>query len=173
MAVENIKSTAIIALDTIPPFPSTTGEGSSGYERVLDGIAAVAAASSATSTYRIARLPSNAKLKSLGIFTDAAPGAGAVSVGASYSDSTVDGTNAALQGTLISATAFGTTLTLAATANTRVDALTTLAVGKRLQPLWQALGLTADPGGFIDILVTVTTAITNATNLYVAANYVD
>lgn len=173
MAVETIKSVSITGLDALPAVPQSTGEGSSGYLRHVDATAPVAAGSSATSTYRLVRLPSNAKLKSLDVMTDAAPGAGAISVGASYSDATTDGTQIALQGTLISATAFAAATTLSATANTRVDVLTALPVAKRMQPLWQALGLASDPGGFIDVLATVTTAVTNAVNLGLEARYVD
>jgi hypothetical protein len=43
----------------------------------------------------------------------------------------------------------------------------TYTLDKRIQPLWQALGLTADPGGNIDIVATVvTTAVTTGTGKF-------
>lgn len=173
MAVENIKSASVTNLDAVPVVPQSTGEGSAGYMRQVDGIAPVSAGSSATSTYRMVRLPSNAKLKHLDVIVDAAPGAtGAVNVGAAYSDAVADGTQVANQGTLISATAFASAITLGA-AGVRVDGLTALTPTKRAQPLWQALGLASDPGGFIDVLLTVSTAVTNALNVATDVRYVD
>lgn len=172
MAVELIKSAPVTNLDTIPPTPNTTGEGAQGYLRHIDGVAPVSAGSSATSTYRMVRLPSNAKVKSIDVLVDAAPGAGAVTVGAAYSDATNDGTPIANQGVLISASVFSAALTLGA-ANARVDGLTALPVSKRAQPLWQAVGLASDPGGAIDVLLTVSTAVTNALNVAVEVRFVD
>lgn len=171
MAVETIKSASITSLDATPPFPPTTGEGSKGYLNQVDGVAPVAAGSSATSTYRLARIPFAAKLKQLDVYVDAAPGAGAVNVGAAYSDKIGDGTPSALSGTLIDADVFAAAITLGA-ANVRVDGLTAYSSTKRQQELWEALGLTANPGGFADILLTVSTAVTNALNVSADVRYV-
>ena len=44
---------------------------------------------------------------------------------------------------------------------------------KQEQPLWQAAGLTADPGGTLDVVALVTTSLTAGGLLGVEVQYVD
>lgn len=175
MAVVNLKSASITNLDATPVVPNSTGEGAPGYIKNASDFVTVGAADSATSTYRVARLPTNAKLKALKLFADAildSNGSPTLTygVGAAYSDSTVDGTASSLQGTLISATAFRATAAFGATGNISADVLTAYGAAKRNQPLWQGLGLTSDPGGFIDVLVTVGVAAATGVSAAIGAD---
>lgn len=183
MATSHLKSTPITNLDTIPAVPNTTGEGSPGYVRTVEGFVTVNAADAAGSTYQLVRVPSNAKVKHV-FLTSEAQGAGAVQLGVYYSDSTIDGTAAANQGLVVPTTGvnfFANDVSVAAAVlsidevfqNQATAGANNLSLVN--QPLWQALGLTADPGGFLDIVATVhTTAVTTGTGrLGVSVEYVD
>lgn len=166
MAVSALKSAPITNLDATPVVPQTTGEGAPGYCRAALGFVTAVAADSVLSTYQLVRVPSNAKVQSL-LFTSEAQGAGAVQLGLYYSTSKVDGSPAALLGTVIDAKFFADQFSLAAAVGPVEKVFATggsNTLDKRNQPLWQAAGLAADPGGYFDIVATVnTTAITTGT----------
>lgn len=181
MGTSALKSTPITNLDTIPVTPNTTGEGAPGYLRSSEGFVTAVAADAAGSTYRLVRVPSNAKIKAV-TFRSEAQGAGKVQLSAYYSDSTVDGTAVANQGLVVPSTgaAFFADDIDCASAVTPVDKLGTgTAPGWNMSmwntPLWSALGLTSDPGGYIDVVAVVhTTAITTGTGrLGVSVDFVD
>ena len=166
MAVEHLKSTAITNLDATPVVAQTIGEGAPGFLRHAGGYATVSASASVGSTYQLARIPSNAKVKSV-IFESEAQGAGKVQLGFYYSSSTVDGTAVANQGTVVSGSvAFisGDIDCTSAVTRAGYTGAGSYTMDKRTQPIWQALGLATDPGGFLDLVATVhTTAITTGT----------
>ncbi len=183
MGTSHLKSAAITNLDTIPPLTPTTGEGGPGYLREVSGFTTAVAADAAGSTYQLVRIPTNSKVKHL-IFTSEAQGAGAVQLGVYYSDSTVDGTAAANQGLVVPTTGvnfFANDINIAAAVNSVDEVFQNMATAGANnlslynQPLWQALGLTSDPGGFFDIVATVhTTAITTGTGrLGVSCEFID
>ena len=163
----HLKSTSITNLDATPYVQNTSGEGAQGFLRVVNDYATPLAADATGSTYQILRVRSNVKLKHL-YFESQAQGAGAIEVGLSYSDSTIDGTAPANQGAVINASLFATEFSIAS-AVTQEDLLTmagTAAWTSTLanEPLWQAAGLSSDPGGCFDIVCTVnTSAITTGT----------
>lgn len=166
MAVEHVKSTPITNLDAIPVSQVTTGEGGPGYLRTNGGYATVLASSSVDSTYQLVRLPSTAKVKRI-VFESGAQTAGAFDLGVYYQS------GAPLYTALLAAAAidqdfFATAIDCAA-AVARTDVTNesgTYTAAKREQPLWQALGLTSDPGGYFDIVATVkTTAVTTGTGV--------
>ncbi len=126
---------------------------------------------STSSTYKLVRLRSNCKIKSMKFFVSTLldTGGGSASltwdIGAYYSDSTTDGTQSQLQGTPISATCFYSALVSPAAGinNAAVSSLCPTAVSMD-QALWDFLGLTApsgqdaiygDPGGYIDVVAAV------------------
>jgi hypothetical protein len=183
MGTSALKSVPITNLDTIPAIPNTTGEGSPGYIREVGGFVTTVAADAAGSTYRLARIPSNSKVKHV-FLTSEAQGAGAVQIGVYYSDSTIDGTAPANQGLVVPTTGvnfFANDVSVAAAVlsvdevfqNQATAGANNLSLVN--QPLWQALGLASDPGGYLDIVATVhTTAITTGGGrLGVAVQYVD
>lgn len=184
MGTSTLKSAAITNLDATPVVQQTTGEGGPGYIReACGGFVTAVAADAAGSTYRLTRIPSNAKVKHV-FLTSEAQGAGAVQIGVYYSDSTVDGTQPSLQGLVVPTTGvnfFANDVSIAALVNS-VDQVfqNTATAGANNpslanQPLWQALGLTSDPGGYFDIVATVhTTAITTGTGrIQIAVQYID
>lgn len=178
MATENLKSTPITNLDTIPVSRDTSGEGGGGYVRNKGGYSAPSASASAGSTYRLVRLPSNAKVKQI-LFESAAQAAGKFNLSVYYSDSTQDGTPPGVQGVIVPTTGdqfFASDIDCAsAVAITDVtNESGNYPIDKRNQPLWQALGLASDPGGFMDIVAVVhTTAVTTGTGKFgISVDYV-
>lgn len=168
MAVEHLKSTGITNLDATPYAPNTSGEGGIGTLKMVGGYATVSASASVGSTYQLCRVPTNAKVKNVW-FEAEAQGAGKFQLGLYYSDSTIDGTAAANQGLVVASPgvnffANDVDCTAAVAKVNDVNQSTNYPMSLRNQPLWQAVGLTTDPGGFFDITATVhTTAVTTGT----------
>lgn len=165
MSVENLKSTNITNLDAVPVAANTSGEGAPAYAWTVNDYVTISANASLTSTYRVLRVPAQAKLKSL-VLESEAMAAGKVNISAYYSDSTTDGTQPTNQALIIPSTGdqfFASDVDLAAavTPTSVLNESGNFPISKRNQPLWQALGLSSDPGGWIDIVLVVhTTAIT-------------
>ena len=182
-----ISSASITALDAFntpgggPIVAATSGEGAVGFLKELSDfvLPTTGGLASTTSKYKLVRLPFNAKLKSLdltvdGLGLDSSTGL-AIDVGAYYSDSTVDGTPKALQGTVISVNCFDAADTaLHSSAVGPVSVLKSFGVELRNEYLWSALGLSSNPGGFVDVVVAVHTAATTAVanNFGVSAKFV-
>lgn len=168
MAVEHVKSTPVTNLDTVPPVQNTAGEGGAGYTQTIVGSAVALASSSADSTYQLVRIPSNAKVSQVR-FESAAQGAGAFDIGVYYATDGRSGPNKAtslLAADAIDQDFFATVIdcasAVALTDITNESGTNTLV--KRVQPLWQALGLSSDPFCNFDIVATVkTTAVTTGT----------
>lgn len=163
MTTEALKSTPITNLDAAPVVMNTAGEGAPGRLISVTGYVAPSGSMAAGSTYRLVRLPSNCKVKRVQ-FQSEAQGAGKFQLGLYPSDSTTDGTNAAAPGTAIDVKFFADDIDCASAVLPGDYTFYTggsYTLDKRNQPLWQAAGLSADPGGFIDVVATVhTTAIT-------------
>lgn len=177
MAVDHVKSTQVTNLDAVPRVPATTGEGGAGHLISNEGYSTAVASSSADATYQLVRVPSNAKVKEL-TFESEAQTAGKFDIGVYYA---TDGSSASAVSALLAAAAidqdFFATVIDCASAVVRTDILNesgTNTLDKRSQPLWQALGLSTDPGGNFDIVATVkTTAVTTGTGKFgVAVKYV-
>lgn len=167
MAVENLKAAAITNLDSAPVVPNQAGMGAAGYVQEIGGFVTVSAAASVASTYRLVRLPSNAKVKHLYLESEA-QGAGAFNLSVYYSDSTVDGTSPANQGLIVPTTGdqfFASDVSAASAINTdAINESGNYPLSKRNKELWDALALASDPGGFLDIVAVVhTTAVTTGT----------
>ncbi len=178
----HLKSAAITNLDATPVVPNTTGEGAPGRTLQVNGFAIPLAADAAGSTYQLVRVPSNAKIKHL-FFESEAQGAGKFQLGVYYSDSTVDGTSAANQGLVVPTTGvdfFASDIDCSSAVNSADyvgggGTTSRYNLSLRNKQLWDALGLTSDPGGFFDIVATChTTAVTTGTGrLGVSALYID
>lgn len=173
--VDTVKSLSITALDAVgttgPITANTSPNGAQFYSKLIRDYVTPTQGGlgSTSSTYKTVRVPTNCYLKKVSVVADSAIDTNgaptlAVDVGIYYSDSTTDGTPAANQGTVVS----GQTSTLIAAA--LFGAATTLSISsdgkwtavKRQQPLWQAAGLSVDPGGNFDIVVAVHTASATA-----------
>jgi hypothetical protein len=174
----HLKSAAITNLDAGPVVRATAGEGTGGMLRCVDGFVTTVTADAAGSTYQMVRVPSNAKIKQLW-FEAAAMSAGKFNLSVYYSSSTTDGTQPALQGIIVPTTgdqffASDIDATSAIIMTDKTDENATYTVDLRTKPLWQALGLTTDPGGFFDIVaVCHTTAVTTGATMYLSCYYVD
>jgi len=188
MAGHNLKSLAITNLDATPVVANTIGEGAPGYEKVLTDFTSPVSADDTTSTYRMCRFPSNAKVKDLKIYSAIAT-AGSADIDVAFSDSTTDGTQAALAGGIVQLAGpvdnklFGAAKSLVATvaagpiiANAFQGTFTP---AMQNIPMWQnlvtlgATQFTSDPGGYFDILVRITTAVTTGGTLSCELRYVD
>lgn len=170
MSVDHVKASAITNLDAKPPVRATEGEGAPGYAIINEGYATAVASSSADATYQLVRVPSNAKLKKL-VFESEAQGAGKFDIGVYYA---TDGSKLGAAIALLAADAidqdFFATIIDCASAVVRTDILNesgTNTLDKRSQPLWQMIGLSADPRCNLDIVATVkTTAVTTGTGKF-------
>lgn len=168
MAVDHVKSTPITNLDASPAVRNTAGEGAAAPLKVNSSGSVVGVASSSIgATYQFLRVPSNAKLKAL-FFESAAQAAGAMDVGLYYATDGEGGKpTALLAAAAINQALFASAVALTALAQPTniVNEGGSFTADKQNQPLWQAAGLSADPGGFFDIVGTLTTAITTGTGM--------
>lgn len=160
MATEAVKSTPITNLDATPVVVNTAGRGAPGYLQHVEGSAAFTSGPTSGSTYKLARVRTNVKVKSVKIWLDAAVTTFTGDIGIYYSDSTVDGTSTANQGVEVnsSTSLFGSAVALAAVVEPTeyVNEAGNMTGAKRLLELWDAAGLSADPGGYFDLVVTTT-----------------
>jgi hypothetical protein len=171
MALDHQKTPAIVNLDASPIVPVTAGEGAMHYLKEISGYTTAQASSTIQSTYQFCRVPSNCKIKSI-IFESGAQTAGSIALGLYYATDGVGGHPTALSFTntnsLINATLFSAA-TSASSAVTPTEMLTasTFTIDLRQKPLWSAAGLLTDPGGFFDIVGTITTtAVTTGTSTW-------
>ena len=181
MGVTHVKSTPITNLDATPIIYSNAGIGAPGALVSVSATITPAASDSTGSTYAMCRVPTSAILKHVW-FTGQAQSAGTFDVSVYYSDSTTDGTAVANQGVVVPTT--GATFIADAIVNASAVAMTeVLGYGGTAagwdpsminKKLWDALGLTTDPGGFFDIyLVCTDTAVTTGTGkVMLAVEYV-
>lgn len=177
MAVEALKSTSITNLDASPLVTNTAGEGAQAALLVQTEFVTVSASASATSTYRLIRVASNVKVKSL-VLESEAMGAGKINLSAYYSDSTTDGTQPSLRGLIVPTTgdqffASDVDLASALSGSQVINESGNNPLSKRNLSLWSALGLATDPGGFIDIVAVVHTTdiTTGAARMGLRAEY--
>jgi hypothetical protein len=177
MTADTLKAAGITNLDASPIVANTSGLPGAQFvtKHLADSVTPTTGGlADTTSTYRMVRLPANVYLKHVNIYVDSALDTGggsaalAFDVGGYYSDSTVDGTLVANQGLVINNNIIadgyalkGSTSALAIEAGKWTEL-------KRNQPLWKALGLSSDPGGQIDIVLTVETAANTAASAVMA-----
>lgn len=160
MAVDlTLKSVQITAREATPPTAFAPGQGGVGIVKHVSGyLASVTAALSITSIIRMCEVPSNAVVTAVH-FQSAAQGAGKFDVGVYRNNK--DG------GAVVDVDLFASAIDCAsAVAKTDItnEGVTTNTMAKQMQPLWQAAGLSADPGGTLDVALTVvTTDVTTGT----------
>jgi hypothetical protein len=152
MAVVAVKSTLITNADATPVVlnnPRVDG----GFERVSVATAAITSGDSVASTYRMFRVPSNAVMTDLRIYS---PDIGTTTI----SDIGLYDT-AAAGGAVVDADFFASALSLKDGALNGEDVLHEAAVftiANSGKELWDALGLTSDPHKFYDVALTLTGA---------------
>lgn len=178
MTTETVKSAAINTLDSYPITQISAGEGVPGNLRYVDGSAPITSGVTNGSLYRVVRIPSNAKVKSVLAWLDAASTTITGSISVYYSDAVHDGTQYANQGLVVPTTGagfFASGLALAAVIEpTEESGQSGTYVGSlRIKALWDALGLTSDPGGFFDICWVGTSTAGAAAVVNLAVQYVE
>jgi hypothetical protein len=174
MAGHQLKSLSITNLDASPITTNTIGEGAPGMEIVINDFVTTVSADDTTSTYRLCRFPTNAKVKDLRMYS-AVASTGIVDIDVAFSDSTTDGSPQAFTGGVVQLSGpvdnklFGASQSIVSTfasgpiisnafKGTYTPAMQNI-------PMWQnlvtlgATQFTTDPGGFFDIFLKVTTGI--------------
>ena len=152
MAVVAVKSTLVTNADALPAvLNSHRVDG--GFERIEVATAAITSGDSIASTYRMFRVPSNAVMTDLRIYS---PDIGTTTISdIGLYRTAKDG------GAVQDADFFASALSLKDGALNGTDVLHEAAVftidnsGKEL---WEALGLTSDPSVFYDVALTLTAA---------------
>lgn len=168
MTVEALKSASITNMDATPVVANRTGGGAEGYLKSIADYFVPSASASTTSTYRVLRVPTNVKMMDL-LFESEAQGAGKFNISVYYSDDQRDGTSAANSGVIVPTTGdsfFASDIDCASAVAKAsiINESGNNAADKRGKALWDALGLTSDPGGMFDIVaVCHTTAVTTGT----------
>lgn len=180
MATSLLKSVQITNLDATPVVLGSTGENANGFLRVVTGSVTALSADDTSSFYKMVRVPTTAKIKKVEIMSRIQT-AGSADVNIVHSDSTTDGTPPALQGTIPQMSAannklFGAAQSLVL-AGVPTDFTfknsTNFPQASREKPLWEVLGMTADPGGFFDFELDITTAVTTGGETSMAVYYVE
>jgi hypothetical protein len=175
MAGHNLKSPSITNLDAVPVVANTIGEGAPGFLSIITDQVSPVSADDTTSTYKLVRFPTNAKVKALWIYSTIA-GAGSADIDVAFSDSLTDGTSSAFNALAnpvvqlagpVDNKLFGAAQSLVlAGVQTEFTFKGTFTPPMMNIPMWSnlvtlgATQFTADPGGFFDIYVKITTAIT-------------
>jgi len=167
MAIDlTLKSASVTNNVATPLVLNTAGAGAPAPLFTVDDYKAVTAALSITSRIRLVRLPSTCKVKSV-IFESEAQGAGKFDVGLYYSEG----------GAVIDADFFASAVDCASAVvpTEIVHESGVYTLDERVLPLWQAAGLTSDPGGHFDVVATVvTTDVTTGTGkIGVRVNFVN
>jgi hypothetical protein len=167
MAVDHVKSTPITNLDASPVVQVTAGEGGAApLCSISSGDVIGIASSFIDATYQFVRIPSNCKVKQIIFDSQAQTTSGTIDIGLYYAtDGEGNKPVALLAAAAIDQDFFAAAVSvIAASGPTDVtNQSTTYTPAKRNQPIWQAVGLSADPGGFFDIVGTLKTALTTGT----------
>lgn len=158
MTTEALKSASVTAADATPAQAITTGRGGKARLHTINDYFTPTSGKTVGSTYRAVRLPSNAIVKHIydegGAMTQ-----GPFDIGVYYSD----GADSAVPaGTVIDADFFASAQSFASAVPITdvTNESGTYTADKRNMPLWQAVGLSSDPGGMFDIVFTSTNTIT-------------
>lgn len=162
MAESHLKSAAITNLNATPPLKQTAGEGASAELKVISDYVDPLDADDNASDYRLARFPTTARIKAVYLSSKVAT-AGNADIGVAHSTSETDGTPVDKQGDVIDADAFGAAQSLVL-AGVRTDITfknqAAFTPAEQNKPAWEAFGLASDPGGYFDLFLAVSTAIT-------------
>lgn len=177
MATFNIKSTVITNRDATPKV-LTDDIVSGGEVRESEGfIQTAGSADGAGSFYRIAQVPSNARVTNIMFQADALGSGAALDVGVYWPTFIPVGAGllASNQSLVINTQLFASALgaSAATTPLEIINQSTNNTIAKQEQCIWQAAGLTADPGIDLDIVVRVQTAIAAQGYIGLKVKYVE
>lgn len=162
MAVVNTKATGVSNADATPVVITNRILVRGPSFRAV-GVVAKAASDSDTSVFRFVRVPSNARIVSINRLNTA------ITAGTSYQIGVYE--TAANGGAAVSAGLFAATQDLSAASTGTASRYLASAITTAEQPLWQLLGLTADPRKDYDICATGVTAGTGAGSIALEIDY--
>lgn len=165
MGTSALKSTSLTNRDATPKV-ATNSRLYGAIKYSAYGYVTAAAADDTASRYRMVAVPSNCIVRAVYLSSIAQGGSAAVDVGVYRA--TADGA------AVVDADLFGSAVSVVSVVP-RTDVTcesTVYTAALREQPLWQAAGLSADPGGELDIVLTPTAALTNGGALAVEVEYV-
>jgi hypothetical protein len=170
MAVVNLKTAQITNRDAVPIVmqPANIAEG---MKRGAVGTIELANGDSIASTYRFFQVPSNAVIHNLQLYCDAiTSGAGDIGIYQTPDNggAVVDVDFFASAQSIASAITTGTEVQHEADAT---DAGAGFGLADIEKMLWQALGLTADPVRYYDVVLTLTAATTAAGTVALKCTY--
>jgi hypothetical protein len=171
MTTEKLKAKQISDLDASPVAYNTAGEYGPAPLKVITSIISPTDAKTSPSTYLMARIPTTAKIKHIYVGNSVVATDFDADIGLYYSDSTTDGTARANQGIVLNTDLqdfFAVAVDFDAAVLTTPKEVTFLnpsegyTMSDTVLPIWNAAnsGLTSDPGGFFDIVLTTT--VTNS-----------
>ena len=179
MAVVNLKSTTITNRDSIPYVMNDArlerGTLRSSVGNITAGSADTGGATyAAGSTYVLATLPSTAIVRNV-LLSTAALTSGVVSIGVGRNtrDSFGNAYPTAISATATALFASAQSVASALSKSNVTNQSGNYTMDKQEQPLWQAAGMTADPGTTLDIVVLVTTSLTAGGRIGLEVQYVD
>lgn len=156
MAVVNTKSTAITNRDA-SPLVINDARLERAVKKSAVGSVAVAATDSSTSYFPLVQVPTTAMVRAVFLTVTAGMTSLAGNVGVFKTTANSGGVTTGVVANTSSNTFFGSATSLASALNrSDVTGSGSYTTDKREQPLWQAIGLSADPGGFFDIGVQLT-----------------
>ena len=169
MAIDlTLKSVAIANREAVPAVINNPGDGGAGMVRAVLGVlASMPASLSITSIIRYVEVPSNARILRIRV-KSAAQAAGKFDCGVYRNNA--DG------GAVVDVDLFGSALDFGTAFDNQIaeSESTNLTDAKKVQPLWEAGGLGDDPGGTLDIALTVVTeaVTTGLVSSYIEVEYV-
>lgn len=174
MAAENIKSTNITGLDATPATKLRGGFGAADGAKIVTASCTVTTGKDTGSTYQLVRVKSTASIKMILVDNAALSASTAMDFGVYYSTAN-DGTPTALQGTAVDADFFASAVAMT-NANAAVNITNesgTYTIDKRTKALWDAAGLTTDPGGYFDIVATATASTAGTGTMGITVIFTD
>lgn len=165
MAVVTTKSTPITNRDATPRVLNNP-QAYAGQLRGFVGVVAIANGDSTGSKYIVGSLPSNALVRELKIYS---PDIGTTTVAdVGLYKTTEDG------GAVVDADFFGSAVSLkdgALNASDVTHEAAVFTIANAQKPLWEALGLSADPGIWYDVVLTLTGDADAAGSVKVSCEY--
>lgn len=168
MTTEALKTTQITDLDATPPTKLSAGKGAKGHASRITGFVTTTSGKTTGSTYLLARVPRNAVIKSIVLDSAAMAGSSALDFGVYYATA-ADGTAGAAVSAAFFASAVDVSSAVRATDITNESG--TYTIDKRNKELWDACGISADPGGFLDIVATSTATINTGALFGIEVSY--
>ena len=178
MGTSALKSQQITDLDATPRVRNDNGRNAPGALQVVTGGVTAVDADDTSSTYKLVRIPSNAVIKQFSLMSRIAT-AGSGDINIAYSDDPRDfPAQQSLCGTIPQINSANNKLFGAAQSLVLAGVMTeftfknTYMTNARLElPLWSVLGLTSDPGGYFDIQINITTAVTTGGQVLARCSY--